>query len=310
MRFFAIFFLLFLNSSWALADEVKPPADELQVTQEEVSRWQEQAKAGEGAAQYWLGKAYLYGWHLDSAPDKAIELFQQSAQAKNPQGMNALGYCLQRGIGTEQDFKAAMEWLEKATEAGSAEAANNLGNSFCLGWGVETDEPKALELYRRAAAGGSAKGMYNVAKCYYLGLGVAKDQEQALRWLEQAAAKDDVDALILLGWELSFGDRGGERLEEGRQYYTRAAEMGSSEAMVSLGKLAAREEKRRVAADWFRKAAKAGDPDGQFFYGGALLYGEGVKQDREAALEWLERAASQGHLNAKETLEAETRNTD
>ncbi|MCA9778338.1 MAG: sel1 repeat family protein, partial [Candidatus Eremiobacteraeota bacterium] len=62
--------------------------------------------------------------------------------------------------------------------------------------------------------------------------------------------------------------------------------------------------------DWFRKAAKAGDPDGQFFYGGALLYGEGVKQDREAALEWLERAASQGHLNAKETLEAETRNTD
>ena len=50
-----------------------------------------------------------------------------------------------------------------------------------------------------------------------------------------------------------------------------------------------------------------GDPEGQFLYGGALLYGEGVEKDRAAALEWLNKAASRGHLNAKELLESEER---
>jgi TPR repeat protein len=301
----SILFLLLFAQVWA--DEVKPPSDELNVTREEVNRWQEQADAGEAAAQYWLGKAYLYGWHLDSAPQRALALFRDSAEAEDLRGMNALGYCLQRGIGTEQDYEAALKWLEKASQAGSAEGANNLGNSYCLGWGVKVDETKALELYQKAAEAGSAKGMYNVAKCYHLGLGVEKNRELAFEWLEKAAAKDDVDALLFLGWEFAFGDRGGDQIDKGVDYYTRAADLGSSEAMISLGKIAARRDKEKTSAEWFRKAAEKGDPEGQFLYGGALLYGEGVDKDRAAAMEWLNKAASRGHLNAKELLESEER---
>ncbi len=267
----------------------------------------EEGRITSGAARALLGKAYLYGWHLDSAPQKAVALFRDSAEAEDPRGMNALGYCLQRGIGTEQDYKAALKWLEKANVAGNAEGANNLGNSYCLGWGVGVDESKALELYRKAAEAGSAKGMYNVAKCYHLGLGVEKNRELALEWLEKAAAKDDIEALLFLGWEHAYGEREGEQVDKGVEYFTKAANLGSSEAMVSLGKIAARQDKEKTSTEWFRKAAEKGDPEGQFLYGGALLYGEGVDEDRAAAMEWLKKAADRGHLNAKELLESEER---
>ena len=68
MRSIAISILLLLFCTQVWADEVKPPSDERNVTRDEVDRWQEQANAGEASAQYWLGKAYLYGWYLDSAP--------------------------------------------------------------------------------------------------------------------------------------------------------------------------------------------------------------------------------------------------
>jgi len=308
MRLILLLGLFLLISTWGLADEVKPAADETAVTRQEVETWREQAERGMAPAQYWLGKAYVYGWHVERDPETGFSLFQKSAEAGFPRGMNALGYCFQLGLGTEQDHQAALEWLQRATEAGDPEATNNLGNSYYLGWGVEVDEARALELYRQAADAGSAKGMYNVAKCYRLGAGVEKDTAEALVWFEKAAAGDDLEALLFLGWEYTFGSKTGELKERGLKYYTRAADMGSTEAMVSLGKAMVRSEKPGTASRWFRKAASLGNPDGQFYYGGALLYGEGVKQDRTAGIEWLEKAAAQGNQNARELLNAENVN--
>jgi uncharacterized protein len=305
MRFLTVLSLVFFFVVPCLAQAL-PPADEMNVSQEEVARWAELAAEGDALARYWLGKAYLYGWHSDIDHELAFSYFQESAVANLPQGMNALGYCYQRGLGTDPDYTESVKWLQKAAEANEPEAFNNLGNAYYQGWGVEVDDQRALDLYRKAADAGSTKGMYNVAKCYHLGRAVEENPQEALRWFEKAAENDDIPALLYLGWKYtnSVGSTG---KDQGVRYLERAAEMGSSEAMVSLGRSFARDEKPGRAARWFEKAAKAGDPNGQFFFGGALLYGEGVKQDRAAAIDWLTKAAKQGHRNAQEFLDTESR---
>ena len=49
------------------------------------------------------------------------------------------------------------------------------------------------------------------------------------------------------------------------------------------------------AAQWYRKAAEAGHPDGQSWYGTALLTGKGVEKNSAEAVKWFQKAADQGN---------------
>jgi TPR repeat protein len=51
------------------------------------------------------------------------------------------------------------------------------------------------------------------------------------------------------------------------------------------------------------QAAEQGHPDAQFNLGDAFLVGYGVPQDQEKAIEWFTKAANQGHVGAKASLE-------
>ena len=51
-----------------------------------------------------------------------------------------------------------------------------------------------------------------------------------------------------------------------------------------------------------KAAAQAGDPEEQYQLGLRYAAGEGVKQDNKKAVEWLRKAAEQGHKKAKEAL--------
>ena len=55
----------------------------------------------------------------------------------------------------------------------------------------------------------------------------------------------------------------------------------------------------RRAAAWYRLAADLRDAESEFKYGMALLRGTGVAQDFRSARVYLERAAAQGHIEAK-----------
>ncbi len=57
-------------------------------------------------------------------------------------------------------------------------------------------------------------------------------------------------------------------------------------------------ENPQYAAQWARRAAVQGRPDGQLAWGHVLLNGHGVKRDPEAAYRWFERAAREGFAEA------------
>lgn len=48
-----------------------------------------------------------------------------------------------------------------------------------------------------------------------------------------------------------------------------------------------------------KEAAEQGDVDAQYMLGDFYANGEGVKQDYEKAIEWIKKAADQGHIMAK-----------
>ena len=86
----------------------------------------------------------------------------------------------------------------------------------------------------------------------------------------------------------------------------RAAENGSAEAQVALGKLyvAGRvvEANHTTAVAWFQKAADHGDAEAQCLVGMAYEDGRGVHADQAIAKAWYRKAAEQGYAAAQYCL--------
>lgn len=75
-------------------------------------------------------------------------------------------------------------------------------------------------------------------------------------------------------------------------------------ALYQLGTLMRVAGESEMALKYFRKAAKAGDSEGQFALALALLGAEGEEETENAktALTWLKLAADQGHSQARKAL--------
>jgi hypothetical protein len=59
------------------------------------------------------------------------------------------------------------------------------------------------------------------------------------------------------------------------------------------------ERNLKTAANWYRKAAEAGNPIGENNLADLLLRGEGVRQNSTEAFRWFQKAAAQGHTGAR-----------
>jgi TPR repeat protein len=55
----------------------------------------------------------------------------------------------------------------------------------------------------------------------------------------------------------------------------------------------------REAVKWLTKAAKQGDPQGQYFLGKYYARGKGVRQDDKEAVKWYRKSAEQGFPSAQ-----------
>lgn len=76
------------------------------------------------------------------------------------------------------------------------------------------------------------------------------------------------------------------------------AEVGHAPSQVVLAQLFEGAGMVQEAAAQYRKAAEAGNADGQFALGAILADGRGLARDEAAARQWVERAASAGHAGA------------
>ncbi len=198
--------------------------------------------------------------------DTALSIWEPLAREGHGRAQNNIGACFIDGLGVDQSLELAREWLELSAEAGDPVGQRNLARLSLKGLGGEQDVPRALELYRLAAEAGDGPAQDVLSFLLFEGTVVPADMEGAKRWAQAAAAQGIASAMTRLG------------------LIAHQAAVGPEAGVPD----------ENEAAGWWRKAAEAGDPDGQALLGAAHHLGVGVPRDRVAAFAWLIRAKN-GH---------------
>jgi uncharacterized protein len=164
---------------------------------------------------------------------------------------------------------------------------NRLADAFQSG--DASSVPRLLEL----AAQGHMHAEFLVGYAFSRGVGVKADDTQAQTYYTRAARKGMIEAQYNLG-TFQF-ERG--RLQEAREWLTKAAEGGKTLAQAQLGQLYSRPGPLYdddAAFKWFLKAAEGGHAQSQ--YNTCYMYGagEGVPKDDVQAWRWCDIAATAG----------------
>jgi TPR repeat protein len=124
------------------------------------------------------------------------------------------------------------------------------------------------------------------------------------------AQKGDADSLEKLG--SYYAEEGTKHLdyEEAIYWYQLAAKKGNFKAQMGLGQIfdsgkVQDADSKKKGIFWFQKLASEGFPTAQCILGLKYLWGDGVEEDRNEAMKWLQRAAEQGYEQARLYLDDE-----
>ncbi len=161
------------------------------------------------------------------------------------------------GMGVEEDLDKAFEYYTIAAEAGWVSAQFQLGNFYFTGRGnVARDYAKAFkwlnEAYLNADEDERWRPAAELAILYQDGLGTIQDDEMAFAHLAEIEDILDeiwepLDAMVLnaLGVAYAFGRGTEPDIKKGIEYFDRAIEYGSEEAVAHKAKF-----KKSIFGSW------------------------------------------------------------
>ena len=130
----------------------------------------------------------------------------------------------------------AIRLLERATALGSGAAMCTMGTVYDYGRGVSEDAVKAFEWYKKGAELGDPTSCYNLGIFWRTGRGCAVNKQLAMEWLAKAVELGYTIALVNIGAMLMKGEaEGGIDPPGAVGYFERAAALGHSQAMYTLG---------------------------------------------------------------------------
>ena len=221
------------------------------------------AENGHPAAQLELAESYAYfengNWWIAGVNDfaEAAKWYRKAADQGDPMAQGMLGWLYATGRGVEKDLKTAVEWFRKAAEQGNAEAQFGMGLSIRDSW---------LEPYRED-----------------------RDWKTVLDWYIKAADSGMKHSLPQLENKRDYtGLQGKIAYMYRNRYKVKHIRFDESEPV---------DQYPAEAVKWFRKAAEAGDKEGDF-----ELVRLAAEQDSEAAREALRQLAENGDGYARNVV--------
>ena len=270
------------------------------------------ARFGDDNKQVELAKIYFKQKNYD----EAFRWYKAAANQENPDGINGLGCCYMLGRSVEKDEKYAVQLFSKAAEMGSIHAQLNLAMAYYTGKGIEGDSNKAFSLFKKLAEKGEARAQFFVGDYLmsnHLGevswrIVSKRNTKEAFKWFERSALQGHSLAQLKLGMFYESGtDPCIRNIEKAFEWYQKSANQGNKDAVFALGRIYANgidDEHPDVAKAYhfFLKAAESGHPEAQYRVGVALYYGKGIVIDKESALTWLKKSASQRNEAAQKLL--------
>lgn len=231
----------------------------------------DESNAGQGFAQYALGKKYRDGQGVERNIQKAVELFTLAAKQGNSFAAFALGKMfLSNDASLPRDEATALNWITYASERGNQFAQCHLGKLLLKGAdGIPQDTNAALRWLRASVDQGNVYAEYALAMAYLKGKIVPKDALKALELLRHASSQDHQFAQYQLGKMLLQGEEAPKDVTAAVHWLTVSAMHGNQYAQYALGKLYLLgkdvEKDKASAAKWFQMAADQGNEYAQYF---------------------------------------------
>lgn len=221
---------------------------------------------------------------------RALQNYVAAANAGYADAQFALGELAYLGDGVKKDLARAAGWFELAAAQGQPRALVRLGQMLMTGEGVVKDFGRAARLLEAGARAGDPDGQFYFGVAALNGSGRAQNYVDARDWMLKAANQGHALAAYNLALLYDSDLLGASDVDASVKWMQSAADAGLPQAMVGMGLLVHRlKVAGPSAADWFEKAAKAGDPQGQFLFAVALSEGDGRPKDARAALRWVDR---------------------
>lgn len=172
---------------------------------------------------------------LTGGLERAFELFQRSADAGDPKATYAVGMIYEGAGGLARNPAKAIEFYRRAGELGVAEARNRLQE---LEQARAEAQARLHERLQQAIDSKDALATYVIGTICGQGEGeglIPKDQKKAAEIFERAADFGSTSAMVSLGVFYMHGEAGLPKdQEKGVELFQRAADLGDADAMCNL----------------------------------------------------------------------------
>jgi uncharacterized protein len=259
-----------------------------------AERFNAAAEAGLDVAKVNMGICLLRGYGVDKDEEAAFRLFKDAAAMGSGAGAACAGQMLRDGIGVARHSELALQYMRDAAEAGDATAWLELGLSYDLGLGVDVDREEARKWYTLAAADGSAEAQARLAAILVAPGHTEAEFKKAITLLDSASEQGSAQADYVRGIIELYGTPWHRADRVKAQLIGTRLSVSSPLGMRLLGKIndhAGNSRNPRQAAEYFRRAALAGDPESQAEMGQRYEHGNGVPHDPVEAYAWHTLAA-------------------
>ena len=258
-----------------------------------------------------LAVAYLRGKGVPKDKEIAFRWFDLVIEQRFPLGWGNVVSLLRSGEYPPDRAPALKRALDEAAYAGDPDAmmilADYLSNPPING--VARDEESAVYFYKKAYALGRVDACYHLGRIYQT-TSVQRFSTIAAEWYKLGETKGDRPSKLSYAW-LQFNGFGLKQDPEAALRRTaELAEQGFDPAFYMLGRYYSGfdlsnpspiPQDMAKAMSWFRKAADAGNVNGMFALG-SLLFETADLAQRKEGIEWLLKAESRGHRDAKKKV--------
>mgnify|MGYP002793458709 FL=1 len=180
--------------------------------------------------------------------------------------------------------------LSALAEKGDAEAMYELGKKLYSGKGVSKSYEEAREMFEKGAEAGHVGCCYELGAMLVGGIGGETDDERAAELFRKAADGGDVHAMFELGAMYAQGRGVKKSYVKAMRYLRMANALPEANAMLD------------EAISWWRPAAEARIPEGEYWYGVCLINGYGVTPDYTTGFNWIYQAALSDHPKAIDAM--------
>ncbi|MGE0410267.1 MAG: tetratricopeptide repeat protein [Amphiplicatus sp.] len=242
------------------------------------------AKRGDAAADHILGYLYENGLGVRADIGAALRHYGEAAIKGDANAQIALGALAFAGDGVYADYERAAGWFRLAAAQGDPRGEVRLGLLYAEGLGVQQNSVTAAHYFAKAASKGDADGEFWLGVAWMNGDGVPQSYPKAAVNFANAAKQGHAEAAYHLSLIYDSPVLGAPDAAKAAGYMRAAAEGGYPPAYAAMGLLAHRGDAEGLAADWFEKGARAGDPQSAFLYAVALFEGDGRPKDIIGAL--------------------------